>query len=219
MPKATNKGGDFAPIPSGIHHAVCYSIIDLGTQPSQMFAPSRKVLIIWELPFERADFKNEKTGAIENKPRVISKEYTLSTGAKSNLRKDLESWRGKPFTTEEANCFEVGVLAEKNCQVNVAHKPSKDGTKTYANVISIVPLGKGQKPVKPENKVLVWDLPESGVITFPDNMPEWVQNKIKNSEEYVESVTPRQHRNEPSEEEMANLTVGQSTAGEEDVPF
>ena len=116
MPKATNKGGDFTPVPAGIHHAICYAVIDLGTQPSQMYAPSRKVQLTWELPHERGDFKNSETGITNNLPRVISKEYTLSTGAKSNLRKELESWRGRPFTAEEAQEFEVGVLAGKNCR-------------------------------------------------------------------------------------------------------
>jgi len=213
MPVATNKGGDFTPVPAGIHHAICYAVIDLGTQPSQMYAPSRKVLLIWELPHERADFKDTDTGKIVNMPRVISKEYTLSTGTKSNLRKELESWRGKAFTAEEALAFEVGVLAGKNCQLNVAHKPSRDGTKTYANVISIVPLGKGQPSQKNENEIMVWDLPKDGPISFPKNMPEWIQTKIKGSEEYTESTNPT--RRHASPEEQAN----QTGPVDDDIPF
>lgn len=214
MPKATNRGGDFSPVPAGIHHAICYGIIDLGTQPSQMYAPARKVLLIWELPHERSDFKDSETGAIKNMPRAISKEYTLSTGTKSNLRKELESWRGKPFTAEEAQEFEVGVLAGKNCQVNIAHRPSKDGTKIYANVVSIVPLGKGMSPQTPENELLIWDIPKSGPITFPVGMPEWIQTKIKGSEEYLFSVNP--NRNRPTDDQMANVT---SSTVDDDVPF
>ena len=213
MPKATNKGGDFSPIPAGIHHAVCYAVIDLGTQPSQMFAPSRKVLLIWELPHERGDFKNKDTGHVENLPRAISKEYTLSTGPKSNLRRDLESWRGKPFTPQEAEEFEVGVLVEKNCQLNVSHKPSRDGSKIYANVISVVPLGKGQTKLGTENPPLVWDLPKEGPITFPPQMPEWIQNKIKASEEYIESINPQ--RQPLTDEQIGNVTDELT----EDVPW
>lgn len=215
MPKATNKGGDYSPVPAGIHHGICYAVIDLGTQPSQMYAPSRKVLLIWELPHERADFKDEKTGAILSMPRVISKEYTLSTGTKSNLRKELESWRGKPFTTEEAQEFEVGVLAGKNCQLNIAHKPSKDGTKVYANVISIVPLGKGTTAQKAENPIMVYDIPKEGTITFPDSMPEWIQTKIKGSEEYTYSVNPQRHNSATADQE-ANYDA---SAPVDDVPF
>jgi len=218
MPKATSKSGDFSPIPSGIHHAVCYSVIDLGTQPSQMFAPSRKVLLIWELPHERGDFMDEASKKMVSKPRVISKEYTLSTGAKSNLRRELESWRGRPFTPDEATSFEVGVLAEKNCQINIAHKPSKDGSKVYANVISIVPLAKGQAALKPENPVLIYDLPAQGKITFPPNMPEWIQTKIKGSEEYHQSINygQPQHQQENNAPRYAPATQDNL---DEDVPF
>ena len=218
MPKATSKGGDFTPVPAGIHHGVCYAVIDLGTQPSTMYAPSRKVLLIWELPHERGDFKDQTSGVVKNLPRVISKEYTLSTGTKSNLRKELESWRGRPFTAEEAQEFEVGVLAGKNCQLNVAHRPSKDGTKTYANVISIVPLAKGTKPLQAENEIMVYDLPADGAITFPPSMPEWIQNKIKNSEEYSESVNPQRKNHALTDEEKYN-TGTESPDDFSDVPF
>ena len=217
MPKATNKGGDFTPVPAGIHHAICYAVIDLGTQPSQMYATSRKVQLTWELPHERGDFKNSETGITNNLPRVISKEYTLSTGAKSNLRKELESWRGRPFTAEEAHEFEVGVLAGKNCQLNIAHRPSKDGTKVYANVISIVPLGKGMTAQKPENPIMVWDLPSDGPITFPPTMPEWIQTKIKGSEEYTGFHNPHQSpRNRPTDDQAANID---RNAPDDDIPF
>jgi hypothetical protein len=219
MPKATSKGGDFTPVPAGIHHGVCYAVIDLGTQPSTMYAPSRKVLLIWELPHERGDFKDQ-TGAIKDLPRVISKEYTLSTGTKSNLRKELESWRGRPFTAEEAQEFEVGNLVGKNCQLNVAHRPSKDGTKTYANVISIVPLAKGTKAMQPENEIMVYDLPSDGPITFPPSMPEWIQNKIKNSEEYSESVNPQRKNHALTDEEKYNISSAEAmSAHDDDVPF
>lgn len=197
MPKASAKGGaDFAPIPAGLHTGICYSVIDLGTQPSNnpAFQDSRKVLLIWELPNERADFQNKTTGAMENKARVISAEYTLSLGSKANLRKVLESWRGKPFTKEEAEGFEVGVLAGKACQLNVMHKPSKDGTKTYANVMAIVPMPKGSPAMKPENPVVVFDLPEKGPVVFPPTMPEWIQNKIKMSHEYNDIISGKASR-------------------------
>ena len=48
----SNKQSD--PVPAGVHHAVCYAVIDLGTQDpgNPTFRPSRKVMILWELPYE-----------------------------------------------------------------------------------------------------------------------------------------------------------------------
>ena len=182
-----------------------------------MYAPSRKVLLIWELPFETAEFRDEHIGKTVTKPRVISKEYTLSLGAKANLRRDLESWRGKPVTAEEATGFEVGALAGVNCQLNVAHRPSRDNSRTYANVVSIVPLGKGVAKLKNQNPIFVWDIPQSGPFVFPDNMPEWIVTKIKGSEEYVREANPHaQPGSGPGGTGQAFATDGQP---DEDVPF
>ena len=214
MPIAKASGGDFTPVPAGVQHAVCYQVIDIGTQPAfGNFPPRRKVKIVWELPNEKIMVKAKSgDGAIEM-PRSISKDYTLSTDSKANLRKDLEAWRGKPFTPDEAAGFEVGKLIGANCQLLVVQKPSKDGSKIYANVGAVMPLAKGMTRIAPENPTLVWDIPEEGTITFPADMPEWIQNQIKNSEEYVDRVNP--HRRQPTDAELANQTDGP----DDSVPF
>lgn len=215
MPKATSKGGgDFSPVSAGVHHAVCYQVIDVGTQPSTgQFVAHRKVMIAWELPFERINMI--KDGKELSLPRVISRDYTLSTDKKANLRKDLESWRGRPFTVEEIGEFETAKLISANCQICVVHKPSTDGKKIYANVSAIMPLPKGTEKRSPENPTLVYDLPNRGPISFPEGMYEWIQNKIKNSEEYVERTSGAQ-RADPSDEELANKRDVQPN---DDVPF
>lgn len=213
MPKASSAPS-IAPVSAGLHPAVCYAVIDLGTQPSQMYAPARKVLIMWELPHLLFNFADDKGNAVE-KPRVISRDYTLSLGKKATLRKDLESWRGRPFTAEEASGFEVGALIGVNCQLNVVHKPSADG-RVFANISGIVPLGRGMEKHKPSIPTVLWDIPKSGPFVFPKEMPEWVQVRIKGSEEYLASVNPHR-RKEPTEEEMANRHVAENL--DEDVPF
>jgi hypothetical protein len=131
------------------------------------------------------------------------------------MRKDLESWRGRPFTQEEVARFDVGNLIGANCQLSIVHKKSADGSKTYANVAAIMPLPKGAMKLKPVSRTMVFDLPESLPVEFPKEMPEWLQNKIKNSDEYDQLVNPS-HRPDPTESQMAN----QDSAGfEEDVPF
>ncbi len=224
MPIATAKST--APIiKPGVKAAVCYSIVDLGTQFNAAFNNhSRKVQITWELPHERMDFEDDKTKQKVSKPRAISKEYTLSLGKKAKLLADLTSWRGKPFTPEELSAFDVAKLAGANCQLNIIHQVGKSTGATYANISGIFPMAAGATRYKPENPVLIFDLPKSGPITFPPNMPEWIQNKIKTSEEYRLSLNPMEARQDtptrpmPTDAEMANL----SPAGPEDmddVPF
>lgn len=217
MPTATS-GSTVAPIPAGVQHGICYSVIDIGTQPAfGQFPARRKVKITWELPHERGTFKAKDGSSIEL-PRAISKDYTLSTDKKANLRHDLEAWRGRPFTAEEVKAFEVGKLIGANCQLNVVHKPSADGTKIYANVAGIMPLGKGMTKLATENPTMVFDIPKDGTISFPLEMPEWIVNQIKQSEEYQHSINPERHERkpgEPTEEEKANL----GGHIDEDVPF
>ena len=138
-------GGSSAPrkvCPSGSHVARCYGMIEIGTVEQVYQGESKKahkVIIDFELPLETAVFKDGE----EEKPFVISKEYTLSFHEKSTLRAHLSSWRGKPFSDSEAGSFDITKLVGIPAMVNVIHKASQDGTKTYANIASISPMPKG----------------------------------------------------------------------------
>lgn len=175
----SNKQSD--PVPAGVHHAVCYAVIDIGTQDpgNPTFRPSRKVMILWELPHETI---NTGEGP---KPRIISSEYTASIGKKATLRAVLESWRGKPFTNEELNGFDLKNIIGANCQLNIVHKQGKaDPSKVYARIQGVVPLVKGMQPMKPLSDVIHWEIPDEGAITIPQGIPEWIGAKIISSEEY-----------------------------------
>lgn len=134
--------------PAGTHLAVCYRVIDLGTQEgSYMGQPKRqhKIMISWELP-------DEKMG--DGRPFTISQRYTWSMSEKAALRRDLESWRGTPFTERDfgAGGFDIKNILGKSCLLNIVHT-EKNG-KHYANISSIARLMKGmQAPAKTENEI------------------------------------------------------------------
>ena len=135
-------GGDgktFTPAPEGTHQAVCVDVIDKGMQPNKFKEGTfqRKVDIAWEINDTRDDGKRF----------VVYKRYTLSLNEKANLRHDLESWRGRAFTFDELAGFDVETVKTANCLVNVQHKKSQDGSRTYANVMSIAPLIKGMPKI------------------------------------------------------------------------
>lgn len=217
MPKATSTGGaDFAPVPAGTTLAICYGVIDIGTPPPHGNFPSRrKVLLMFELPMIRGDFV--VNGETKNLARVISCDFTLSTDKKANLRKQLAAWRGRDFTEEEAKAFEVAKVLGAMALLSIVHKPSADKTRTYANVAAIMKPMNGTDKMKAENPHVVFDIPESGPITIPETIPEWVANRIKASDEYVERVNPHRQRKEPTEDERANLKPHEDL--DEDVPF
>lgn len=180
---ATNSGGSsFTPIEAGNYPARCYQMIHIGTIEENILGTVKKlnkVRLTWELPTEMKEWK-EGEG---EKPAIISKDFTLSMNEKATLRKMLASWRGKDFSEEEAKAFDVTKLLGVACLVNVIHKPSKDGSKTYAEIGSISPLPKGMTcdPQINPSAALSYDAFDSQLF---ESLPDFIKDKIKSSDEY-----------------------------------
>ena len=181
-------GGDFKKVPQGVHMARCYSLIDLGTQLTHGQYGEKeqhKIRIAWEL-FGEDDEGNpltiERDGVVM--PMTISKSYTLTLSEKSNLRKDLQSWRGRAFTDEEVKGFDISKLLNVYCMINVTH--SETNGKTYANVNSITPIPSALKNSKPEpvHDVVVFDLDNPDWAVF-DSFHDKLKDAIKSSPEYA----------------------------------
>lgn len=131
---SANSGVEFTPAPSGPQHAVCSAVFDMGEEYSEMYKKlSQKVCIFWELAEKMQD----------GRPYMLSKQYTLSLSEKANLRKDLESWRGKHFTTEELAGFDLEKLIGVNVMLNVIHVPGKKDGKIRAQIAGVMPIMKG----------------------------------------------------------------------------
>lgn len=136
-----SDGQTFTPAPEGTHQGVCVDIIDKGEMPNA-FKPGttqHKIAIAWQINETRDDGKRY----------LVYKRYTLSLGDLATLRHDLESWRGKPFTEEERRGFDVEKLLGANALLNIQHRKSADGLKTYANVMAVTPLMKGMGKMSP----------------------------------------------------------------------
>lgn len=144
LAKDTRK--EFTPAPEGLHQAVCVDVVDLGMQDGQ-WGPKPKVRIVWQL-----DQANAETG----KRFTVSQQYTLSLNEKATLRHHLEAWRGKKFSPQELQGFDLEKLLGVNGQVQVVHALSDDG-RIWANVQAIVPLGKGMTKMRGEEYMRVKD--------------------------------------------------------------
>jgi hypothetical protein len=176
MLTASFKGGnEFKPVPAGTHVAICTMIADMGIQPSARYKPTRKVYIRWEIPGESVTWR-DRSGVDHSGPMVIGKHYTLSLSEKANLRKDLESWRGKMFTDAELKGFDLKTVLGKPCMLGVTHNTS--GQKTYANVSVVMGLSKGiAKPVT-SSELVSYDIDDHDQQTF-EKLPGWLQEAIK----------------------------------------
>ena len=177
------------PIADGTYQAVCCALLDLGTQYNEHFGKSsHQVMIMWEIP--ELLIKFEKDGKEVEAPRVISKKYTLSLGEKANLRKDLQSWRGRAFTVEELEGFDLTNVLEKNCMLQIINT-TKDG-KTYSNIYSILPLYKGMSNIGPYMKPLYFSM--SAWFDIPVAVPQWIKDIIMKSEEFKNNAPVSQEQ-------------------------
>lgn len=182
--------------PAGNHIARAYSMLEIGTVTEIIMNKSqtlRKVRIGWELPNETRIFK-EEDGEM---PFVISKEYTLSMHEKSNLRKDLKSWRGKDFTEDEVKMFDITKLLGVPCMLNIIHTPSKDGSRLYANIAGVTPMPKGVKCPPQVNDTVELSYDQWDEEEF-NKLPDFIKDKMKTSVEYNAMRNPQQaHITEP----------------------
>ena len=208
-------------IKEGTHLAICYSFIDLGTHVEESFGkiePIHKIQIGWELPNLVEKYTPKDTEEEKDFIPYIFKEYTDSLNEKSNLHKDLVSWRGKQFTEEELNGFDIEKVVGVPCLLTIVHVTAKTSGNEYEKITSVSKIVEGM-PVPELSRSMRF-------LSFQDepynenlynSLPEWLQNKIATSNEYKRMNT--------EEVVVSETTYNESTKpidnGEpdDDVPF
>ncbi len=147
---ARRPKSNFVPAPKGMQHAVCVDVVDLGEVDGK-WGKKPKVRIVWQLAARMSD----------GKPYLAQKMYTNSLHEKATLRKDLESWRGRRFSDDELNQFDLEKLITVNCQLQVIHDTSDDGT-VWANVQAVLPVSTDVPPIQAEGYTRVIDRTDDG---------------------------------------------------------
>lgn len=165
---------------NGVYQAVCYGLYDIGHQFDEKYQKHvHKCLILWEIPEKRIVIERE--GVKKDYPYTLSKKYTVSLNDKSNLKKDLETWRGRTFGEQETAGFDISAVLGVNCLLQVMI----NGTdKKYNSITAILPLHKGLAPLEPENKIQNFSLKDNDEI--PEGTPDWIRGLIEKSREYTE---------------------------------
>ena len=181
-----DTGGSFERTPAGMHLARCYRIVDLGTQKSEYMGQVkylRKIMIGWEIHGTRDD--GSPILMADGRPFAIFKNYTSSWSEKANLRLDLQSWRGQPFTSEEMRRFDLKTILGVWCMLNIIERQGQNG-KTYSNVNGITPvpamIKKNGLP-NPVNKNEIFNMSEPDMALF-NTFSEHLKAKIQASPEW-----------------------------------
>ena len=203
---AEKKESEFQSVKPGTYMARCYRMIEIGTINEDYMGQMKqhqKVMISWELPTELATFDKDKG----EEPFAVSKTYTLSMNEKANLRKDLESWRGKGFTENEAEKFDLTVLLGKPCLLSIIQQPSKTNPgRNYTVISSISPLMKGQVCPDQINPTKVLSYDEFNWELF-ESLSDYTKDKIKSSIEFRMMQEP------------GNVTQESGSDENNDIPF
>ena len=181
------------PVEPGVYMAVCVGVVDLGEQYSEKFKSySNKVKFVWALPSETIEIE----GKMEE--RQLSKEFTISTSKKGNLRGFLESWNSKTYSDEEFGEVDLFSQIGKACQLQVV----LNDTGEYSNVANLMPLPKGMPIPTSKTAFFTWDMDAWDDAAF-EKLPEWTKEQIKKSTQYQQNHAP-----ETSIEVKAPATAG-----------
>jgi len=177
---------EFKQLKAGAYVARIYSIVDIGSQETTFNGETkmkRKIRVTWEFPSQLEVFDEAKG----EQPFVLANEYTLSLYESAPLRKDIESWLGRPLSPKEmAEGFEVSSLLGTVGQAQVIHIPSKkDPSKSYAQISSLMALPEGMPLPKAYNPQVVVEMEDWDGQKFQE-LPEFVRKKIEGSKEYRE---------------------------------
>jgi len=166
---------------AGMYHAVCTMVIDLGIQriPAFKMQEVHQVRILWEIVGETIQIGDKEF------PRLVSKDYTLSLSANSNLRKALESWRGAAFTEDDLQGgFDFKKLCGVNGQLLMMPKPGKKGS--YTAISGIIPLQQGTRRVKP-GQTFYFDMEDPATYTVFEELPRYIQETIAKAVNFADT--------------------------------
>ena len=174
MPWKTTAGSgesDWENPKPGLHNAVCYGLVQLGTHMTtgQYAKMTPLIMVMWEL-------EERTTHGQRYSQRA---RYTDSFHSKARLRQMLESWRGKKYVEGEE--IDLEKLIGAPCTLNLIENTNNG--KTYINVESVMPYQKNAERLKPEVPTVCFNLHEPDMAEF-EKVPEYLQKMIQESPEW-----------------------------------
>jgi hypothetical protein len=206
-------GGDFQQAPAGSHVARCVKIIDIGTHHGEYLGEPtvrNQIIVQWELPEESIEIDGEK------RPLIVSKFYTNSLSEKANLRRDLQSWRARPFTTEELLSFDLNTILNAPALLSIVHND-----KNKAQIVGVSKLAKGMQCAPAYNKPSAFWIDEWNQRAF-DELSSGFQRLITDSDEYKAMFEGGAAVKKQSAADIRDINAEAQLAAQEqddDIPF
>jgi hypothetical protein len=204
--------------PAGSHDAVCYTIVDLGTQ-STPYGAKRQLYVAWELPQELNS---------RGKPFAVGKFYNLTGDARGALRQDLESWFGRVF--DQGELEELDLLTEligRTGTIGLVHNTGQNGQPRAAVTSIMLPRRGTVERAQTVTAPIKFGIEDGFDRNAYDALPEWLRNIVARSPEYQSAVAPEIAQGSTDERLKAHLgarwqpasAAGSSRDLDDDIPF
>lgn len=151
---------DFAICPAGQHPARCVDVVFRGMVPNKFKNGELQPKISIHLMLDTQDDDGNDVRRNDGKRFVLSQWFTKSMFSKANLRKTLESWRGRAFDETAAERFNLNDLINAPALVNVKHIRNPKGDEiAVIDSISKLPRQMSVFPVEEIEWVRMKDRP------------------------------------------------------------
>ena len=170
MTASVGGGMDFPECPTGLHPAVCYKLVDIGTQPNEKYPEKRQIILGFEIPGEMVEYT--KDGETNEVPQTVSKFLTLSMHEKSNLRKIVQSWTGRVLSDADAAEYDLSRMLGQAAYINVIHKPNGKAT-----IETVMALPNGLEVPEQINDTVYYSIDEHGLdwpACLSEKMIAWI---------------------------------------------
>jgi len=135
---ATDSGAKFTAHDEGQYAVLCVDVVDLGINVEQFGDDEPREVAKVALVFASGARQDDEAKSLT----LVTTEMTKSANEKANLRKFMEAWRGRSYTTEQAEQgLPVTKLYGQPALVSLEHVTTRKGRK-FAKITSISPLPK-----------------------------------------------------------------------------
>tara|TARA_R100001530_G_scaffold95674_1_gene66540 strand:+ start:2239 stop:2910 length:672 start_codon:yes stop_codon:yes gene_type:complete len=206
--KISAEKSEFEVLPAGEHLGVCYKIIDAGTrEETWKDNPPKKrkaIFVTWEIPSQTL---------ADGRPFSIGKKYTASLNENATLYKDLVTWRGKPFSNEDLQGFDVSKMVGAPATLHVEH--TDEGRARIKAIFKPDEF----KITDTINDAVIFDMDvycdefngnssaeSKAMCEVFDAIPEWQQNLIHESFEFIAVADKAPVKEEPQPTASAGLS-------------
>ena len=205
---------------TGTYAAVCVGVAAIGEQyvdyskfGKDENGKTRKpkyeyhMVFIWDIPSKLDD---------DGKPKQLSKEINVAFSSTSNLNKILSAWNSRTYTSAECRDANLEEQIGKACILTV--EATESG---FSNVKAVSAIPDGMTAPTTNTPPIIFSVFEWNDDVFK-TLPDWLQNKIKQSTQYQKAHPPTNTIDFPNPADFkpaVPVSVDASDFHDEDVPF